>query len=93
MIKNQNGTRLVNFNPEHHMPIENFRILEEDYFQPRFMHPAKLSINYPKTELPYAVSKEATGIHIITKRREKTKKEDGLRAKKQGTNRGGEGNF
>lgn len=67
MIKNQNDTRLVIFNPEHHMPIENFRILGEDYFQPRFMHPAKLSINYPKTELPYAVSKEAIGKRITTK--------------------------
>lgn len=38
------------------------------------MHPAKLSINYPKTELPYAVSKEAAGMHTTTTERSKPRK-------------------
>lgn len=57
------------------------------------MHPAKLSINYPKTELPYAVSKEAAGMHTTTTERSKPRKNmaQDLR-NKDPTQESGEGN-
>lgn len=83
-IKTQDGTGLLLINPDCHMPIRTaFRMWSGDDFQTRFIQAAKLSIKNPKLNFPYAVFKEATGMYIITKRRQQTKQEGGFRSKHQ----------